>query len=111
MFGPRELCSVKLEPSWEKSASWARVMSGGVLELELYDYSDEANQSLGNDVAWIWRISAEDTARAAWKLGVKKKDWEGLLEAIRVRFGKVHPARDWLKAEGFAVEEKFDSWA
>lgn len=106
-----ELCSLKLASPWDKSAAWARVMEGGRLELELYDFSDEANAHLGNDVAWIWKVSAEDTAQAMWQLGVKARDYPALLQKIRDQFPTVHKARDWFKASGFAVEELFDSWA
>lgn len=98
--------SIKLDSPWPGAAAWARINASGELELELYDYSEQAAQSLGGDVAWIW---TGDAAQARGALGVV--DDTALLAALRERFSHVHAARDWLRGNGVALRESFDSQA
>lgn len=106
---------IRLKSPWEKSSAWARLTPEGALELELYDFSEEAERWLGNDVAWIWRVAPEHVELArraiAWKAGHPVAGDEDLLAAIATHFASVHAARDWLKKSGVPVEEKFDSRA
>jgi hypothetical protein len=87
----------------------------GGIELELYDFSDEAQSSMGNDVAWIWKIDAAQRPRLVELLegrtGAPIRDDQTLLDALAQSFSHVHAIRDWLKEEGIPYEEKFDSWA
>lgn len=98
--------SIKLKSPWPSSAAWAQITAGGALELELYDHSEQAAQSLGGDVAWIWTA---DAAQARTALEVA--DNSELLRALQERFEHVHAARDWLGANGIALAEQFDSHA
>ena len=98
--------SIKLNSPWSGAAAWARINADGVLELELYDHSEQAAQSLGGDVAWIWTA---DAAQARTALDVEN-DGE-LLGALKYRFADVHAARDWLRNNGVALTEYFDSQA
>lgn len=101
---------------WSKSAVWFRIhASTGDLELELFDYSPEAQSSLGGDVAWIWRVPAAELPRL--RLLVERSTGSPipgspeLLGALSLRFPSVHALRDWLRAEGFVVIEEFNSSA
>lgn len=98
--------SVKLNSPWDGASAWARINADGALELELYDHSEQAAQSLGGDVAWIWTANAVQ-ARTA----LHAPDDNALLAAIKDRFAHVHAARDWFRANGVALTEIFDSQA
>lgn len=106
---------VKLKPPWSGSSATAYIAPDGALELDLYDFSDEAQSSLGNDVAWTWRTPAHEKPRVYESLAAQfgqpvRGDGE-MLGLFVLGFENIHKVRDWLRAEGFTVEEKFDGWA
>ncbi len=107
--------SVKLKSPWDHSAAWARVMVDGRIELELYDFSEEAQSHMGNDVAWIWIVAAADKPRVLELLQEQAagliSDDVALLDALARHFAHVHAIRDWLREKQIPLEEKFDSWA
>lgn len=109
--------SIKLKSPWDHSAAWARVMVDGSVELELYDFSEQAQSSMGNNVAWIWSFKAEHVPRVIELLKEHCRNVteigsdEALLEALARHFAHVHAVRDWLREKQIHLEEKFDSWA
>jgi hypothetical protein len=107
---------IKSNPPWPKSAVWLRIHAEtGDLELELYDYSPQAQSSLGGDVAWIWRVPAAELPRLRTLLEQRTRcpvpGSPELLGALSLEFPGVHALRDWLRAESFAVTEEFDGSA
>jgi len=90
-------------------------MKNGGIELELYDFSPQAESSMGNDVAWLYRIEKAHKPRLrellAERTGRAVGDDESVLEAFAKAFEHVHAIRDWLREKGIPYEEKFDSWA
>ena len=112
---PNVRCSIKLKGPWDHSAAWARVMADGRLELELYDFSEEAQSSMGNDVAWIWSVAAADVPRVLELLQEKTGEAisgdKQLLAAFKKHFEHVHAVRNWLREKQIPLDEKFDSWA
>jgi len=109
--------TIKLKSPFQgtQSSASARVREDGGIDLDLYDFSDEAQSSMGNDVAWIWRIDTAQRPRLVELLeertGTAIRDDQALLDAFARHFPHVHAIRDWLKEKGIAYEEKFDSWA
>lgn len=106
---------IKIKSPWDHSAAWARVTHDGGIELELYDFSDQAQSSMGNDVAWIWSVTAADKPRVVELLqeltGTAIADDAALLEAFAKHFPHVHAVRNWMREKQIPLEEKFDSWA
>lgn len=98
-----------------QSSATASVLADGRIQLDLYDFSDEAQSSMGNDVAWYWRIEAAHKPRLiellAEKTGTLIPDDQALLEALAQNFPHVHAIRDWLNEKWIPYEEIFDSWA
>lgn len=98
-----------------QSSASASVLEDGGIDLDLYDFSDEAQSSMGNDVAWIWRIEAVHKPRLMALLeertGTPIRDDQAMLDAFAQHFAHVHAIRDWLKEKWIPYEEKFDSWA
>jgi hypothetical protein len=99
----------------DQSSAAASVLGDGRIQLDLYDFSDEAQSSMGNDVAWFWRIEAVHKPRLIELLeertGAPIPDDQALLEAFAQQFPHVHAIRDWLKEKSIPFEEIFDSWA
>ena len=112
---PKERLSVKINSPWQKSAAWARVLEDGRIELELYDYSPEAQANMGNDVAWLYRVETAGMPRLLALLqertGSAIASDEALLDAFAKGFSHVHAIRDWLRENQIPYEEIFDSWA
>ena len=83
---PNTRHSIKLKSPWDHSSAWARVMADGRIELELYDFSEEAQSHMRNDVAWIWSVAAADKPRVVELLqentGAAIGDDAALLNAV-----------------------------
>jgi hypothetical protein len=112
---PKVRLEIKLKSSWKQSSAWARVLEDGRIELELYDFSQDAQDHMGNDVAWIWRVETARIPRLLKLLeertGTAIRDDQALLDAFARNFPHVHAIRDWFKEKWIPYEEKFDSWA
>ena len=99
----------------EHSSASASMLADGRIQLDLYDFSDEAQSIMGNDVAWFWRVEAVHKPRLIALLeeqtGAPIPDDTALLEAFARHFPHVHAIRDWLKEKSIPYKEIFDSWA
>ena len=106
---------IKLRGPWEKSAGWARVLEDGQIELELYDFSPEAQDHMGNDVAWLYRIETVHKPRLRELLqersGSAIRTDSAMLQAFQKDFPHVRAVREWLKEKQIPYKEEFDSWA
>lgn len=107
--------SVKLRGLLPQTASWARILDDGRLELEHYDFSGDAEKWFGHDVAWIYRVQPADKPRVyellVTRSGKKITDDQTMLDAFVWLFRDVKEIRDLLKENGVLYEEVFDSWA
>jgi hypothetical protein len=107
--------TVKLKGILPHTASWARILEDGRIELEFYDHSPEAENHLGGDVAWMYRIAATERPRLIALLeahgGVSITGDQSLLDALAANFDDTWAIRDWLKEKGVPYDEQFDSMA
>ncbi len=98
-----------------QSSAWASVLVDGRIELGLFDFSPEAQSSMGHDVAWYWRIESAHKPRLIALLeertGTAIPDDQAMLEAFAQHFPHVHAVRNWLKEKWIPYEEIFDSSA
>ena len=114
---PKARLEIKLKSPFQgdHSSATASVLEDGRIELDLYDFSEEAQSSMGNDVAWFWRIETAHIPRLIELLeertGTPIRDDQALLDAFARHFSHVHAIRDWLKEKWVPYEEIFDSWA
>ncbi len=114
---PKIRLEIKLKSPFtgEHSSATAAVLEDGRIQLDLYDFSEEAQSSMGNDVAWYWRVEAVHKPRLITLLeehtGMPIPDDKALLEAFARHFAHVHAIRDWLKEKWIPYQEIFDSWA
>jgi hypothetical protein len=113
--GSEERLQVKLKGILSHTASWARVLEDGRIELEYYDYSPAAQDTFGNDVARLYRIAPSEKPRLFELLeketGTAIADDRALLDALAHTFGDTKVVRDWLQKNSVAYDEEFDSWA
>lgn len=114
---PKIRLEIKLKSPFtgKHSTATAAVLEDGRIQLDLYDFSEEAQSSMGNDVAWYWRVEAAQIPRLIElleeKTGTAIPDDKALLEAFARNFPHVHAIRDWFKEKWIPYEEQFDSWA
>lgn len=53
---------VRLTGGLEHTVTWVEVLPDGSLLVELYDHSQEAEQWFGNDLAFLLKLEAKDSA-------------------------------------------------
>lgn len=103
---------LKIRSPWAKSSAWARILVDGSLELELYDFSPEAQQSMGNDVAWIWTVESQHMPTLIERLpNLAHGSDQALVQYLILAFVDVHAIRDWIRQQEIPLREDFDSWA
>jgi len=103
---------VKLRGGPEGSVSWVYLTEGGDLVVECFDYSEEANDHFGNDVAFLVTVAATDKARVFERLGGEGMCSDAALVAlVEARFASYFEARRWLDDEGVQYQHEFDAWA
>ncbi len=109
---------VKLKGVLEHTASSAEIKSDGSLVVELYDFSSEAEQFFGNDVAFLLIVSASDKDKVLSRLMEKQAQTpdianpdELLLRLLKDRFVDYYAVKQWLEENGIPYQKEFDSWA
>jgi hypothetical protein len=100
---------VRLKAPWSGASAWARLLEDGSIQLELYDFSEEAQNWLGNDVAWRYTVAPASVPELRRLLPAP--DDVAVLEAFAGNFPHVHAVRDWLRSNGIPFDEAFDSRA
>lgn len=56
--------------AWKGSSGFVRVMNSGAIEIELYDFSERAHESLGADVSTIYTVRKDDLPALASSLAI-----------------------------------------
>jgi hypothetical protein len=110
---------VKLKGDMPHAAHTAEITADGGLVVELYDFSDDAHSSLGNDVAFLLRLSSEAKGELLSKLietggplesaGGQEDDL--VLRLLSERFATYHDVQKWLQEHAIPFQKEFDSWA
>lgn len=114
---PKARLEIKLKSPFtgDQSTAWARVLGDGGIELGLFDFSDEAQSSMGHDVAWTWTIEPAQKPRLLELLeertGRAIRDYQTLLDVLAQNFSDVHAIRAWLREKQIPFKEEFDSRA
>ncbi len=92
-----------------KTASWISCPEPGVVEVELYDFSEAAQDAFGNDVAYRLRV---ETLALASALGLDEDSGDDrTLDEIANRFTSYHAVKRWLEENGVPSRTVFESWA
>ena len=109
---------VDLKGGLKHTASSAQIKSDGSLVIELHDFSSEAEKWLGNEVAFLLKVSADDKSkmlscllgRQNQKLDESQGD-DLLLQLIGERFTDYYEVKQWIEDNEIPYEKEFDPWA
>jgi hypothetical protein len=77
---------IRLSGGPDKTVTWAWLEDDGSLVIEYYDHSEEGERFLGNDVAYILTIPADEVPRF-------------LLTLFSERFTSYFDVKAWLEAK------------
>lgn len=109
---------VDLKGGLKHTTSSAKIKSDGTLIMELYDFSSEAEKWLGNEVAFLLKVSASDKSKMlSCLLGGQNKmldesqEDDLLLQLILERFTDYYEVKQWIEEHKIPHEKEFDPWA
>lgn len=109
---------VKLRGRLPGMASSASIRADGSLVVEVFDWSDEAQQWLGRDAAYFMILVPEQKpgilALLAAEAGAPPFTLSGdhdLLTLLQKRFADYYEVKEWLDDFGIPYEKDFDGWA
>lgn len=109
---------VKLKGVLPQTASSASIRADGCLVIEIYDFSDQAQQSLGRDGAYFMILVPEQKAGILALLAAESGappfalcGDHHLLSLVQQRFADYYEVKRWLDGLGIPYEKDFDSWA
>lgn len=108
--------AVKLSGGVPGTATFVYGGPDGGLVIELYDHRPQAEDSFGNDVAFLLHIAAEEKPRLVALLRdpgqpAGASDDAELLGLLRDRFRDYYDVQRWLDANAVPYRKEFDSWA
>jgi hypothetical protein len=109
---------VDLKGGLARTTSSAQIKSDGSLVIELYDFSREAEKWLGNEVAFLLKVSPSDKGKMlSCLLGGQNQmpdESQGddlLLQIIGERFTDYYEVKRWMEENEIPYEKEFDQWA
>jgi hypothetical protein len=108
---------VKMQTHLTSTANTASISADGSLEIEHYDFSETAEQSFGNDVAFMIYVAATDKAKLLHLLeketgysSVANDIDDRLLDLLAIKYD-YHSFSTWIAKQDIPFTKKFDSWA
>jgi hypothetical protein len=117
-MGEPERKRVRLRGGPEDTASSVSIEPDGSIVVEFYDFSTQAQQSFGNDVAYVLTIGpSRKKALLAALLDGKDShsgdmDRDGqILRVMEERFESYFRVKTWLEKRRIPFRTRFDPWA
>ncbi len=109
---------VDLKGGLKHTASSAQIKSDGSLVIEVHDFSSEAEKWLGNEVAFLLKVSADDKnkmlsclLREQNQMPDESQEDDLLLKLIGERFTDYYEVKQWIEENKIPYEKEFDPWA
>ena len=109
---------VRLRGGPEDTASSVSIEPDGSMVVELYDFSAQAEQGFGNDVAFLLTVQSSDTDALLAALLDGKESHSGdidrgglILRVMEERFASYFKVKEWLEERGIPFGTRFDPWA
>ena len=109
---------IDLKGGLKHTASSAQIKSDGSLVIELHDFSSEAEKWLGNEVAFLLKISRSDKSKMLSCLLAgqnqmldEPQEDDLLLQLIGERFTDYYEVKQWIEDNKIPYEKEFDPWA
>ena len=113
-YTPVKMNKRKLRGKLKGTASWIEIRADGGMQLEFFDYSEDAQAIFGHDIAYLIQVSAHEKRRVMAFLnihGALMHPDHLLLERIEESFVDYFECKEWLDAHGIAYQKEFDSMA
>jgi hypothetical protein len=105
---------VRLTGGLERTASSAYVNTEGGIVVECFDFSQDAHDFFGNDVAFSLTIDAELKTAVLEGLGIAHPDDDvdaAILSALADRFASYYAVKQWLEEQQIAFSTAFEPHA
>ncbi|MEW6733624.1 MAG: hypothetical protein AB1489_20005 [Acidobacteriota bacterium] len=118
MIRSKAIKKIKLNGGLENTVSTVEIRDDRSLVIEFYDFSPEAENLLGNDVAYTLTIDVTTKIRVLARLMEENglipnflEDDDLLLQLLEERFKDYFGVQEWLQTNGIAYRKEFDPWA
>ncbi len=113
-----EESSVRLRAGLPSTATWVKLAPDGTLLVEFYDYSQQAQSSFGNDVAYVLTVQPPETLKL-WSLFIDVEERPAttlpdailFLQRLQERFESYFEIKRWFDENNIAYQRTFDTWA
>ena len=108
---------IKLKGNLKNTSSTVEILDNGSLSIEFYDYSEEAQNRFGNDVAYTIIIDPNNIDKMLNLLENKiikgNRPYKNrlILELIENRFSSYFELQEWLIENHIPFKKEFDGWA
>jgi hypothetical protein len=121
---------VKLRGKLKGTASWVEIKPDGGLQLEFFDYSEDAQAIFGHDIAYLIQVSEHEKSQVMAFLNIVDDKLTLpdltlpdltlpdlthpdllLLERIEESFEDYFECKEWLDAHGVSYQKEFDAMA
>lgn len=108
--------AVHLSGGLKHTATWVKISNTGDLVVDYYDYSEDAHNHLGNDVAYLLTVEASEKLRMMHLLtdeieSVKSDLDDAILKLMQTKFDSYFQIEQWLKDNNITFQKSFDPWA
>lgn len=112
------LIKIKLQEVLPKTSTTVYLKADESLYIDHYDFSSDANDRFGNDIAFTVRISKAEKEK--WFAILMKEaigfsgdtnDASAIFELIAKRFSSFFQLKNDLKEKGIEIKEETDGWA
>jgi hypothetical protein len=96
----------KLSGGPEKTVTWIWLDNDGLLKVEYYDFSEDAQKLFGNDIAYTITVHDMDKLYA-----MVNKNEASLISWIEQYFKNYLGIKKWLEENGIQFSVETESWA
>jgi hypothetical protein len=95
----------KLTGGPEKTITWIW-LEDDQLKVEYYDFSQEAQNAFGNDIAYILTINEMEKL-----FSITNQNENSVIDWLTRNFQSYFGIKQWLEENGIGFEKQIDSWA
>lgn len=95
----------KLNGGHEKAVTWIW-LENNKLKVEYYDFSEEAHNAFGNDIAYILTIGEIEKL-----FSLSSQTVDSLIQWLSENFKSYFEIKQWLERNKISFEREIDSWA
>jgi hypothetical protein len=114
-YSLNKMNKLKLRGKLKGTASWVEIKADGGLQLEFFDYSEDAQAIFGHDIAYLIQVSEQEKQQAMAFLNISDDGMANpdlvLLERLEESFVDYFECKEWLDAHGVSYQKEFDAMA